>query len=57
VEAPTETYFQIDRRLAPDWYVPASAVASIRDDVVTLALTEDEAGDRDWGLKPDWLAE
>lgn len=57
VNAPTQTYFQIDRRLAPDWYVPSDAVAEAGDDRVTLSLTKDQCDDQDWGVKPDWLAE
>jgi hypothetical protein len=49
---PPDAYFQIDRTLAPDWYVPFDAVSNIAESRVTLNLPLEQAARRAWQEKP-----
>lgn len=50
---PGNPFFQIDITMAPDWYVPFSAVAANMDGRVALNLTYAEAEGRPWQIEPE----
>ncbi|MGH2449557.1 MAG: hypothetical protein ACRDFS_13275 [Chloroflexota bacterium] len=51
--APGGGYFRVNVTLAPDWYVPFTAIEGAFRNRVTLNLTYDEASKRSWQVKPD----
>ena len=50
---PGKVFFQIDIAMAPDWFVPFSAVAANVGGNVTLNLTYTEAEGRPWQIEPE----
>lgn len=45
-------YFQVDCRMAPDYYVPIDAVAVTEGKTVRLRLSKHQATNAGWELKP-----
>jgi hypothetical protein len=45
-------YFEVDRFLAPDWYVPFAAVRNVVDSHILLDVSEDDAERFAWQKRP-----
>jgi hypothetical protein len=55
-----EPYFKVDAGflgLGKDLYIPASAIAGVNGDRVTLNVDKDVLDDRGWDRRPDWIAD
>ena len=46
-------YFQVDCPMAPDYYVPVEAVASVDAHCVHLRVNHSQATNMGWEAKPD----
>jgi hypothetical protein len=51
--SPMAGYFQVDRFLAPDWYIPFSAVGGVLGDRIVLNVTESDGERFAWQERPD----
>lgn len=47
-----DAFFQLDRTLAPDWYVPFDAVGGVSENRIMLNLPLEQAERRAWQEKP-----